>query len=417
MLRFTMASIAVAVVGAILAAPVPPERPAKALVDALGDPSAKVRDESFAALRDRADARPWLRRAARSADQDIARRAAALLVPHEKARQEAVVPAIDACVREGRIDLLTEWHQFWKPRAEADLWTVGPRAAKAGMDLFAKSCPKGSWERFEKMLALHSRVVARSHDGPYPEQFRSKGDSTWSIRTDRMVQVPFPPECIRFASIGGPAHLGMRPSRAEQFLVLGPVQARRIDTAFVACDGDVWGETPEFEPSKGVLTARGIVVCRGNFTGWHGVGACVLLVDGDVDLTQSSETRGNLIRASGEVRLPSDKDALPVNCTIESRVKDATAPYKFFEVSDTGLLVADDEEGLVVTGIKPNTPFGTSGIAKGDLIRSIDDAPAGHSEQFRKVLRRALVCQGDCLITVTRGDKTIDIPVFFPLPK
>lgn len=32
-------------------------------------------------------------------------------------------------------------------------------------------------------------------------------------------------------------------------------------------------------------------------------------------------------------------------------------------------------------------------------------------------VRRALVRQGDCLLTITRGDKTYDLPVFFPLPK
>jgi S1-C subfamily serine protease len=67
--------------------------------------------------------------------------------------------------------------------------------------------------------------------------------------------------------------------------------------------------------------------------------------------------------------------------------------------------------------VKPDTPFGNCGLAKGDLIRAIDDTPAWNAEEFRKLVRRALVRQGDCLITVIRGDKTIDLPVFFPLPK
>ncbi len=172
---------------------------------------------------------------------------------------------------------------------------------------------------------------------------------------------------------------------------------------------------PEFERAPGVTTSMSVVVCRGNFTGSGRISGSMLLVDGNVDLLPTHNMRNSLIRASGEVHLPPNDR--PVNCTIESRVKDATSPYRFFEVRDTGLLVADDEEGLVVTGTKPGTPFGTSGIAKGDLIGALDDVRAGHSESFRKLLRRAVVRQGDCLVTVTRGDKTVDIPVFFPTPK
>jgi S1-C subfamily serine protease len=84
---------------------------------------------------------------------------------------------------------------------------------------------------------------------------------------------------------------------------------------------------------------------------------------------------------------------------------------------DVGLSLADDEVGLVVTAVKPGTPFGDCDIRKGDLVRAIDDEPAGDSEEFRRKVRRAMVRQGDCLVTVTRGDKTIDLPVFFPHPK
>jgi hypothetical protein len=53
-------------------------------------------------------------------------------------------------------------------------------------------------------------------------------------------------------------------------LALGPIRTSRIDTAFVACDGDIWkyiwNQMPEEGPTLGVPTARGIVVCRGNYT-------------------------------------------------------------------------------------------------------------------------------------------------------
>src|SRR5262245_2379919 len=150
------------------AAPVPPEPEAKILVVRLSDPDQKVRNESAVALKDRADALPWLRRAARSTDKDTAKRAANLLAPHEKKRQEVVAKAIDTCIRDGRIDLLTEWHQYWQPRAEEELWPIGLRAAKPGIDLLAKSCSKANWELFEQKLVWQASLPSTSHNGPCP---------------------------------------------------------------------------------------------------------------------------------------------------------------------------------------------------------------------------------------------------------
>jgi hypothetical protein len=403
--RFVFFAAAAVVAGGWLAAaPVP--QPPTALVAGLSDPATKVRNEAAAALKNRVDALPWLRKAARAADKDTARRAADLLAPDEKQRQEVVAKAIDVCVRDGRIDLLTEWHQYWKPAKEEDLWPVGQRAAKAGMDLLAKSCSKEGWGRVEKRLALQASLKTSSHNGPYPDRFESfKG--AWLIRTDRLDGRAHESEIINFASVGGPAKL----SRADgRYLVLGPVEGS-IDYAFVACDGGIGDR-------NGVLRARdSVVVCRSNVTAVMVIDS-VLLVDGDIDLTRAGEDggiRNSLIRATGEIRMP--KGRKPENCTIEARVKDATSPYKFFELADVGLSVVAAKEGVVVAGVKPDTPFGNSGLQKGDIIRAIDDAPAGHSELFRKQVRRAMVVQGDCLLTVARGDKTLDLAVHFPLPK
>lgn len=407
MLRFVAVSVVAVSAGVVIAAPVPPEPDVQKLVAGLSDPDEKVRNEASAALKGRTDALPWLRRAARSKAPITSARANRLLAPQEEKRQQAVAKAIDACVREGRIDLLTEWHQYWKPEEEKDLWAVGPRAAKAGLDLFAKSCPKDAWKRFEERLAWQTKLNTKVHDDTCPDLFEVfKG--TWLIRTDRMDRLPYGPEVIQFASVGGPVRLSSLELGA-QYLVLGPVEARHIRTAFVACDGGIGNR---------VRAIESVVVCRGNFTG-ELVANSVLLVDGDIDLTKADFRGVSLIRATGEIRLPKNNavDSQPQNSDIKAHVKDATAPYKFFEFADVGLSLADDEEGLVTTAVKSGTPFGDCGIRKGDLIRAIDDASAGNSEEFRRKVRRAMVRQGDCLVTVTRGDKTIDLPVFFPHPK
>src|SRR5262245_3242016 len=107
MLRFIVASV-VAAAGGLGAAPVPSEPDVKALVAKLSDPDEKVRDEASAALKGRADALPWLRRAARSNAPITAARAAKLLAPHEQKRQEVVAKVIDICIRDGWLDLFVE---------------------------------------------------------------------------------------------------------------------------------------------------------------------------------------------------------------------------------------------------------------------------------------------------------------------
>ncbi|MCI0700718.1 MAG: PDZ domain-containing protein [Planctomycetia bacterium] len=408
MSRFFFLALGLAGAGWLtVAAPIPPVPEAKTLVAGLSDPSEKVRNESATALRDRIDALPWLRRAIRSADKDTAKRAAELLSPQEKKRQDVAAKVIDICIREGRIDLFMEWHHYWQPENKDDLWAVGPRATKAGLDLFAKSCPPEAVKRLEQFITP-PRKNSHFHDGP---EAKLKGSGNWYIRTDRIVRgAPF----IAFASIAGPTQPGG--TSGGRYFVLGSVQAHTLNDGFIACDGEVWAGIAGNGASLRVTARTSVVVCRGNFCS-DLINSCVLLVDGDIDLYEAKSVRGSLIRASGEIRLPKHKESQPVNCTIEANAKNATAPYKFFELSDVGLTLADDEEGLVVTSVKPNTPFGNCGLAKGDLIRAIDDTPAGHSEEFRKKVRRALVRQGDCLLTVTRGDKTHDLAVFFPLPK
>ncbi len=399
------------------AAPVPSFRDAKLLVAGLSDPSEKVRDQSTTALQNRADALPWLRRAARSVDQDITRRATNLIVGQDKPRRERAPKAIDACIRDGHADLFIEWHHCWQPSEKDNLWPVGPRMGKVALEAFAKRWPDERNHLEDAIASMYYRgQTYRYHDGPMPDRLESP---LWHIRTDRL-QVGAS-DIIAFASVAGPAEVPWL--RSGYYFTLGPVGTREALHSVTVCADGLFGIASQFERPGGVRLAGSFVVCRGDVVIPDAVVShSILLVDGDIDMSRSAELTNCTIRASGRIHLPKDhkplaKDGKPANCTIEAHAKNATAPYKFFELADVGLSLADDEEGLVVTGVKADTPFGNCGVAKGDLIRAIDDVPAGNSEQFRKAVRRALVRQGDCLLTITRGDKNHDLPVFFPLPK
>jgi hypothetical protein len=330
------------------------------------------------------------------------------LAAAEKGRQAAVANAVEGCIRDGRIDLFAEWHQYWRPDDLNDLWAVGPRAAEPGLALLGKSFPEAGAD-------LRARIVVPGrrphyHDGPQvPLQGRQP---IWYIRSERFSGVP---NFVAQSFLGAPTFLGSR--MGGYHFVLGAVRASKLMYVFLGCDGDVWNGTEVEGFKAGVQTSQCVVVCRGNFTASNVVGRAVVLVDGDVDLTNTDELDNSLIRATGRITPPKNQMAQRNNTKLEEHARDATSPYSFFELSDVGLSFADDEEGLVATGAKAGTPFGDCGLRRADLIVALDDAPAGGSEQFRKLVRRALVRQGDCLLTVARGDTTVDLPVFFPLPK
>jgi hypothetical protein len=408
------------------AAPVPTD--AKVLVAALSDPSQKARDDAQVALRTRPDAAPWLRRAARSPDRDTAQRSAALLTAFAKQRQAAAPAAIKACIKSGRADLFVEWHHFWQPEAKDDLWPLGPEAGKAGVDAFAARHPPGVPTQLEKGLGstysrLHKTPLAerRILDGPFGGSFPLIGrDSPWLIRTDRLLG--HTDDYIAFASVAG--RIKKSDLRSGYYFTLGEVDAYSgIALCVVVCDGPLTGTDPRTGEWTGghQRIVCSFVVCRGDVEMPTGdVIDSVVLVDGNIDLSRSADLRDSVIRATGEIRLPKvvrAKNDRPPNCKIEAHAKDATAPYKFFELSDVGLSVVDDEEGMVVADVKPGTPFGNSGLKKGDVIQAIDDQPPGHSSEFRRKVRRAMVRQGDCLVTAARGREKIDLPVYFPPPK
>ncbi|MBA4063327.1 MAG: hypothetical protein C0501_06365 [Isosphaera sp.] len=415
MSRFVPFALAAVVAGGGLAAPVP-QSPV-ALVAGLNDPSAKVRDGAAEALKGRTDALPWLRRAARSADADTARRASTLLTPQERNRQAVVARAIDACIRDGRADLFMEWHHYWQPEAKDDLWPVGPRMIQAGLGQFVKWAPPEVAKIFEREPARIARFKPRSYDGPLAQMPKeSTSSSSWSIRTDLWWNGRrF--DNLAFASVAESAWLNF--GGGGYFFVLGSVHLRHSETiGFIVCDGEYdGGRSYESDSQAWGGVHRSFVACRGPYRGGS-VGASMILVDGDVELFGDDgrcEVRGSLIRATGEIRLP--KNAKVVNSTIQPHTKNATAPYTFFDLPDVGLSAADDEEGLVVADVKPGTPFGNCGLKKGDVIQAIDDRPAGHSAEFRRQVRRAMVRQGDCLLTVARGAETLDLALYFPLPK
>lgn len=119
-----------------------------------------------------------------------------------------------------------------------------------------------------------------------------------------------------------------------------------------------------------------------------------------------------LIRAGGRVHRA--KGALRGGTNVvEENVSNPTGPYRYFELSRVGLVVGAAEGGVRVETIEAKSPLAAAGLRKGDLVTAVDGKKVGPGDSFRKQMRAA-VAQGDCTLTVRRGDETKETAVRFP---
>src|SRR5262249_51926770 len=170
-------------------------------------------------------------------------RAEKLLAGHARKRQEVAKQAIEACIRDGRVDLFVEWHHSWQPENKDDLWPVGPRMARAGQDEYPNWCPPNEVKLFERMLdpaKAGFKVKPASYDGPEAQvPRRGWANTIASFRTDRWW---YPPsvEYVTFASVTGHAWLRLGRSQPSRLFALGSVQAEY--RGFAGAGGVLWGD-------------------------------------------------------------------------------------------------------------------------------------------------------------------------------
>jgi hypothetical protein len=399
------------------------------LITRLGDPDFRVREEASRQLATDPTAGPWVRKATRHPDPEIASRARALLPGYSKQRQAAAPKAVAAAIKAGQADLFLEWFFFWQPASQDDLWTAAYDFGALGVKVQHDLLPKGAISKLGAVNELGVKLpqsfmalkemragLIRTQDGPVVGPRAPLGEE-WLIRADTLGPNL---RSIALAAIRGPIS---QPYLFNGYLFsLDSISLvnNGLGGSVALCDGDFTPPVPGQPRREPRGVSHSLIVCRGNVTGpYFGVGNAVILAGGDVHLEHTHQLRDSAILAGGTVHMP--KRGKITNCRIEGNLKDATAPFKFFELADVGVKVAkpakDGGKGLAVDAVTPDTPFAKAGVLDGDVILAIDDAPVTDPEAFRKQVRRALVVQGDCLLTVSRGGKTLDLPAYFPLPQ
>jgi S1-C subfamily serine protease len=118
-----------------------------------------------------------------------------------------------------------------------------------------------------------------------------------------------------------------------------------------------------------------------------------------------------IIRSGANIQLPVKYQTR--NCDLTGKVKNATSPFRFFELSKLGLGTAASKDGVVVESVEAKSAFAAAGLSKGDVIVTIDGIKVDTTAALRKLVRSAYV-RGEGKLTIRRGGKSHELHVQFP---
>ena len=391
--------------------------PPDALIGQLGDAEFHIREEASKKLAAAPEAAPWVRRATRHADPEVANRAKTLAQGHVRRQLTAAKDVLLSNPQVIQPDLFLEWYLAWQPPRIEELWQPGFDLGLMLASTHAKLLPPKAETELARtrprnlaQLRMSRSDPIRMLDGP---EGRFDAD-LWLVRTTSLTKGPL----LLVLGIVREVGQSERLYRSSLLTLDSARIGREAVQSVIVCHGD-FQSRPETGFAYLSRIRESIIISRGNVVGSNGeIRSSVILGGRDVEIGPGCRLKDSTIIAGGKVTIP--KSATVENCVIKENVKNPTAPFTFFEVADVSLALgtpAKDAKGLPVGDIKPDTPFGKAGVKKGDTILAIDDAPPGDAEAFRVKLRRAIVVQGDILLTVSRDGKTLDLPVYFPLPK
>lgn len=124
-----------------------------------------------------------------------------------------------------------------------------------------------------------------------------------------------------------------------------------------------------------------------------------------------------------EIEVMRDGRKKSLGVVIEEQTEEKVESEPMAEQSDFGLSYQDingdiakslglgeDVEGVLVTGVDPETPAGKSGLKRGDVILEVDQKPVKSAKEFAQITK-GLIKNVPLLLLVRRGSNTIFLTV------
>jgi hypothetical protein len=352
------------------------------LIAQLGSESFEVREAATRRLMQREEAAPALRRALKSSDSEVARRAREILDALARREKERAFAAFVDAAKRGAVDQAVERfarRQKWDD--EAACWRVMAGLADRLTSLERESYKKASLPAYDGVTAPELPVLLKS--------FRLK---------------------TTHAGSGSPALWERRVVlRAEENLEAGRIVhsllavcgRAKIDTmnhAVLFTGGPV-----DFEDS----VARSLIVCDGDFTAQNFIFHCLIIARGTIRCEGTVGDSRLISCGKVEFKHP---EKVHESKVVENERK-PLGFVTFFDPAEAGVKVESAEGGVRVKEAARGKPFAAAGLRAGDVVTALDGSAVKDAEGFRRLLRAKLAVEGTTTFHVRRDQKTMEIPI------
>ncbi len=363
-------------------------------IEQLGDDDFDVREAATRELKDREDAKPFLRKLLASSDAEVRRRAVDILSALDRKLATHELDKALELAKDGRIDEVVDRLVHWQGSED------GRKGWEAVYQIATKAAESADQDPSARNLLESARLPLRS--------------SRHDVLAMQPTEVIFPSVKAAYERnnlIRGET-INLGPHSLCKWSIIAGCYAVRLRShahfAIIACGGSV--EVYALEGS--------IVICDGDFKADGGLENCVVIASGKV--TCATMTGGVFISAR-EVEFPhGGKD----RCVVRTGETHPLNFIKFFNPAEAGVEVSADgdggrvPDGVRVKGVAKDKPFAAAGLQAGDVITAVGgekiDASGKADDQFdsfRRPLRKALAADEPFTLTVRRGDKTLELTV------
>lgn len=355
----------------------PPEEPIAELIERLGSDVPEVREKATEQLLRRPEAAPELRKALKSADAEVARRASQILDAFAERESSRALDKLKAFAKQGQADRLVEW-LVRQPKDKNDdaSWQVVSDIAKMLIAATDKPViqldPGGSDECFPFGDFARYRAALR------PQFVIGRNFTRRDFHDIRCViraeEVSYHPDLATSLIVSAGHITSPRSSSITNSIILanGPIDSEALQDSVVVCDGDV--------------TARG---CKG----------CIIVARGKVRCLERASD--SLVVTSSTFQGP-EKPFVTSKCTIREREAEPLGRIHFFDPAREGIEVVSEKGTVSVKTATKGKAFARAGIRPGDVVLAVDEGDVASVESFRKLLRRAVATQSEVSLKVRR---------------
>jgi hypothetical protein len=348
------------------------------LVDRLGSSSFEERERATRALLARPEAEGVLRKALRSDDEEIKKRAAWILEQYGQARSQRALGQLRHYVQNGAADSVIELVGTWELGREEDgCWAQVHELARL---LVERNRQQGGTTELSFLAGMKDRPkVVAELDLVLPPKL-ADGEISF-IRTNYLALKQ---------RLGFGVVVSVGSVRADELLAIavfacGPLEVKTVSGCLIVCDSDV---TVTRGAVKSLIVARGKVKCGGTWVESRVVSCADVIVKDNAKKCKK--------------------------CLFEPREVAPLGLVHFFDPVQIGIEVKGVAGQVRVVRCTAGKSFDIAGIRPEDAVIAIGDDAVTTPEDFRSLLRRAWAREGSVTLTVDREMKRSKVRVVAP---